>query len=316
MGRASAAACTATLITALTAFTAVGCASSVGDGKNPDRPAQDFTHSNLKGQERDLTDAEEILVEHAESILVKECMEGKGFRYWVAPRASVAERQGGGYILDDVNWARTYGYGREFEKKAEQARLADPNAAYANALPKADLVRYTKTLDGDLSKGKLSVNLPSGGTVSTTSTGCLAEAKGKLYGDTATWFRVNKIGTSLTPLYVPHLVKDPRFVKAVETWSRCMRKAGHAYASPAEIREQRHALTQGMSADRAHATEVQLAVTEATCAVKTSLGKTARALEREYRAKKLQAYSEDIAAYQRMRLAALPRAENITDSEA
>ncbi|WP_217213101.1 hypothetical protein [Streptomyces sp. AC550_RSS872] len=129
------------------------------------------------------------------------------------------------------------------------------------------------------------MDLPAGGTISTTSTGCLAEAKGNLYGDTATWFRVNKIATSLTPLYVPHLVKDPRFVKAVEAWSRCMREAGHAYASPDEIREDRHALTQGRSAARAHAAEVQLAVTEATCAVKTSLGKTARALERKYRAK-------------------------------
>lgn len=315
MGRAFAAACTVTLITALTAFTAVGCTSSVDDGPRDAHPEQDSVHRSLKGHERDLTDAEEVLVEHAESILVKKCMEGEGFRYWVAPMAGVAERQGNGYVLDDVNWARAYGYGGEFEKKAERARLADPNAAYANALPKADLVRYTKTLDGDLSKGELSVDLPSGGTVSTTSTGCLAEAKGKLYGDTASWFRVNKIATSLTPLYVPHLVKDQRFVKAVEAWSRCMRKAGHAYASPGEIREERHALTQGMSAARAHAAEVQLAVTEATCAVKTSLGKTARALEREYRAKKLQRYSEDIAAYQRMRLAALARAESITDSE-
>ncbi|WP_199551062.1 hypothetical protein [Streptomyces sp. N35] len=105
-------------------------------------------------------------------------------------------------------------------------------------------------------------------------------------------------------------------MKALEAWSRCMSEAGHAYASPAEIREKRHALTQGMSAARAHATDVRLAVTEATCAVKTLLGKTARALEREYRAKKLQRYSEDIAAYQRMKLAASARAERITGSEA
>ncbi|WP_328868723.1 hypothetical protein OHT76_00645 [Streptomyces sp. NBC_00287] len=202
------------------------------------------------------------------------------------------------------------------EKKAERARLADPNAAYANALPEADRIRYFKTLDGDLSKGELSVDLPAGGTVSTTSTGCLSDAKGKLYGDTATWFRVNKIATSLTPLYVPDLVKDQRFVKAVTAWSRCMREAGHPYTSPDDIREERHALTQGMSAKRAHATEVELAVTEATCAVETSLGKTARALEREYRATKLQRYSEDMTAYQRMRLAALARAKNIIDSEA
>ncbi|WP_199551063.1 hypothetical protein [Streptomyces sp. N35] len=134
MGRAFAAACTAMLITAVAAFTAVGCTSSVGDGKRDAHPAQGSAHGSLKGQVRDLTDAEEVLVEHAESILVKKCMEGKGFPYWVAPMASVAERQGNGYVLDDVNWARSYGYGGEFEQKAEQARPADPNAAYANSL--------------------------------------------------------------------------------------------------------------------------------------------------------------------------------------
>ncbi|MFD9502254.1 hypothetical protein [Streptomyces sp. NPDC060035] len=315
MGR-FAAACRVTMIAALTAFTAAGCANSVGDGSGAGRPEQDSALRSLKGQERDLTDAEEVLVEHAESMLVKKCMEGKGFRYWVGPMASVAERQGDGYVLDDVSWARTHGYGGELEKKAERARPADPNAAYANALPEAERIRYSKTLDGNPSKGELSVDLPAGGTVSTTSTGCLADAKGKLYGDTVTWFRVNRITTSLTPLYIPDLVKDQRLVNAVEAWSWCMREAGHPYASPDGIREERDALTQGMSAARAHATEVELAVAEATCAVKTSLGTAARTLEREYRTTMLQRYGADMATYQRMRLAALALAKNITDSEA
>ncbi|WP_372343391.1 hypothetical protein [Streptomyces sp. KL116D] len=66
--------------------------------------------------------------------------------------ASVAERQGQGFVLDDVGWARTYGYG-ELARKAERARLADPNAAYANALPQADRIRYTQALNGDMGRG-------------------------------------------------------------------------------------------------------------------------------------------------------------------
>ncbi|WP_372345551.1 hypothetical protein [Streptomyces sp. KL116D] len=99
---------------------------------------------------------------------------------------------------------------------------------------------------------------------------------------------------------------------AVKAWSRCMRQTGHRYAWPDEIREDLDGLTQGMSAGRAHATEVELAMAEATCSKETSLGTTARALEREYRATKLQDYSDQLATYQRMKLAALARAQSIT----
>ncbi|MEU0188414.1 hypothetical protein ABZ250_00825 [Streptomyces afghaniensis] len=71
------------------------------------------------------------------------------------------------------------------------------------------------------------------------------------------------------------------------------------------ISDKLYALTAGLSPARAHATEVELAVAEATCAVETSLARTARALEREYRTEKLRRYSHDIALYQRMRLTAL-----------
>ncbi|WP_372345550.1 hypothetical protein [Streptomyces sp. KL116D] len=115
-------------------------------------------------------------MERAEAVRGQGVHGGQGFRYWTVPVASVAERQGQGFVLDDVGWARTYGYGGELARKAERARLADPNAAYANALPQADRIRYTQALNGDMGRGRLSVDLPAGGTVSTSSTGCLADA--------------------------------------------------------------------------------------------------------------------------------------------
>lgn len=300
----------ACLATVIVTSTAAGCTASADAGTQSQSQSQSRSHG------RELTDAEKILVEHAEKLLVQKCMEKEGFRYWVGPMASVAERQGRGYVLNDLDWARKYGYGGQLEKKAEKSRLSDPNVAYANALPEAERIRHSKTLDGDPSTGMLSVELPAGGTIQTPRDGCWADTNEQLYGDPATWFRVKKTATSLTPLYVPDLVRDKRFVSAVKAWSRCMRAEGHAYTDPDEIREKRYALTQGLSPARAHATEVKLAVAEATCAVETSLGEMALSLEREYRSKKLQRYSRDIATYERMRLAALGRAKDVIGSEA
>ncbi|WSF14681.1 hypothetical protein OG566_01375 [Streptomyces sp. NBC_01353] len=298
----------------LMAGSIVGCAGGSGDEPRAGGPPSEA--APRPEEIRDLTTGEEILVERAERILVKRCMEGSGFTYWLRPPVSAEERAGRGFVLDDIAWARTYGYGREFEQRGEKARLSDPNAAYANGLPEPDRIRYSKTLDGDPAQGMMSVRLPSGGTVQKPRTGCWNTAGEQLYGDIAAWFRTKKTATSLTPLYVPELLKDRRLTTAVAAWARCMKKAGHAYASPDDIRAKRHSLVEGMSPRRAHATEVELAVVEATCAVETSLGRTARALESEYRAKKLQPYSEDLATYQRTRLTALARAETITGSKA
>jgi hypothetical protein len=110
---------------------------------------------------------------------------------------------------------------------------------------------------------------------------------------------------------VPDLVEDKRFTHAVEQWSTCMRRAGHDYADPPAIRRELPSLTKGLSSEKSYAVEVGLAVAEATCATGTPLADTARALDTEYRDKKLGRYATDITTYRRMALAALARAKDI-----
>ncbi|WP_329037241.1 hypothetical protein OIE71_28545 [Streptomyces sp. NBC_01725] len=307
MKRVFVSACLGTLIVAaaMTGCTAV----STADG-TADRPQSRKT--GAKTPARELTDAEQVRVERAEEHLVKKCMEREGFTYWVGRVPSVPERRSYGYVLDDVRWAEKYGYGTRLQQQAERARLNDRNIAYDNALPRAERLRYSKALDGRPSNDILSAELPGGGAIETPRRGCRADAKDRLYGDFPAWFRVEKTATNLTPLYVPELVRDKRFLGAVGAWSTCMREEGHDYADPSELREELPALVRGLSREKAHTTEVKLAVVEATCSTETSLGDTARALEDEYRDKKLKRYSDDIATYRRMGLAALARAEHIT----
>lgn len=261
---------------------------------------------------RELTHAEEALVERVEEQLVKECMEKEGFKYWPGWVESAEERQGGGYVLYDVAWARKYGYGTEIDARAEKARLADRNAAYTRALSGSELIRYNTALDGDPENGVVSVELPTGGTVQTTSGGCRAQSLGRLYGDFPAWFRAKKTAQNLTALYVPDLLKDPRFKRAVGAWADCMNEAGHPYADPPAIRAALPRLAQGMSPAAARATEVEIAVAEATCATATPLVRTGRDLDREYRDKKLAPYHDALAAHQRMNLTALARAKALT----
>ncbi|MFC7813737.1 hypothetical protein ACFUTR_03610 [Streptomyces sp. NPDC057367] len=302
----------ATLLAAtLLLFLTAGCtgAGSTDDGNRSPRVSAEAAAAP-GDHVRDLTLAEEVEVDRAEDRLVLQCMRRQGFRYWPGPVASVAERRAGGYVVDDVDWARRYGYGRSFDIAAEKARRSHPNITYANALSERERIRYSRALDGDFDD-VLTVELPSGGSVRTPREGCYAEASERLYGDHPAWFRSKKTVTSLTPLYVPKILEDQRLVTAVTAWSQCMRESGRPFESPDEIRRKRDALIRGMSEQNALESESALAVAEAECAQQTSLGKIARALEKEYREAALRDYAEESADYRQMRMTALTRARTL-----
>ncbi|MFI1952496.1 hypothetical protein ACH437_11680 [Streptomyces xinghaiensis] len=302
VGKGLAAACAGVVLTTTAVLS--GCGRADG-GAAADGPAAVRAAGTMP---RELTPAEQAVVERGEERLIESCMREKGFRYWAGRVAGAAERQGHGYVLHDVDWAERHGYGGRFAAEAEKARLADRNTAYARSLPRAELIRYNTALDGTPEQGVVSVELPAGGTVQTVRGGCLETAAERLYGDFPAWFRAKKTATGVAPLYTPGILADERFRRALRAWASCMREAGHPYAGPPEIREKLPALTRGMDAAEAHAAEVELAVAEATCATGTPLYRTARALDREYRAEKLGRYRDEIAAHRRMGLTALKRA--------
>lgn len=260
---------------------------------------------------RAITDAEQLVVDEARELLIEECMAAEGFRYWPVPVGSVEERQGSGYVLDDVGWAREHGYGTQLQDRVVAVQQNDPNHAYANALPEAERLRYSDVLDGNPSGGLLTAELPAGGTIQTPSASCVAKAKGELYGDFPAWFQAEKVATNLVGLYADNLVADERFKVALAAWSACMRDRGHDYPDPPAIRQDLARLTEGLSDGRARAVEKELAVAEATCAVReTSLVSTTRDLESEYR-DGLRQYRDDVVEYHRLQHVALEKARAV-----
>ncbi len=287
-----------------------GCSTDTRSTADTGRQHRERAVSTHGPPVRDLTPAEEVEIDRAEQDLVTQCMRREGFRYWPLPVLSVPARKVGAYVVDDVAWARQYGYGRTFDTAAQKANRDHPNITYVRALPKKERVRYSRALDGTFTD-TITIELPSGGSVRTPRGGCYAQVREQLYGDHATWFRAKKTVTSLTPLYVPRILQDERLTSTVAAWSRCMKAAGRPFQSPDAIRRERESLIRGMTESQALRSESALAVTEAECAQQTSLGKTARALEAEYRDKVARDYTEEFTAYRQMRLSALARARNL-----
>ncbi|WP_328942996.1 hypothetical protein OG259_16635 [Streptomyces sp. NBC_00250] len=300
--------------TALTGGLLLSCAppndpgeATAGGGEKRSAPAE----SNA---------SERALLDRADQLLVQRCMSRRGIPYWTVPRLSEEESRGVGYVLDDVAWAREYGYGGRLRYKELAAKRADLNLIHRGKLTGQRLTEYTDALYGGPDTPVLSVNVPSGGTISSRLGGCHGTALEELYGDRATWFRVDKIAANLTPLYAAELRSDPRFRSAVTAWSRCMRSAGHPYPDPAaahgaaaKATAPDAGTTPGSSDERrAFAAEVRLAVAEATCAVNSGLGKTGRALETEYRNKLDGVYLDALAEHAGIERRALARARDIT----
>lgn len=257
---------------------------------------------------RELTGAERIQLDQAEQRLIRTCMARQGFPYWVRAPLTADEQRVFGFVVDDVGWARRYGYGGLVQRQVLAQRAHDPNRIHRESLSPDARAKYTDALAGGPRTKPLTASLPAGGTVKTMIGGCEAEAQTGLYGDRAAWFRLDKVATNLQPLYVHDLISDSRFTTALKAWSRCMHGKGHRYSSPAEIRSALPGLTEGLDSAAFLAAEVRLAVPEAECARASGLADTARSLQQHY----LGPYAADLAAHGRMELAALDRARKIT----
>ncbi|MEV7690981.1 hypothetical protein ACFW1F_31135 [Streptomyces bungoensis] len=296
---------------AAAAVALTGCGSGAGTGR-PAAPAGSTAA-------RDLTYAEDLRVSDAEQRLVQRCMARHGFRYWEERTLTLEESRPLGYVQDDVGWARAHGYGSRIAAKEDRARLHNPNSAYRAALPAPRRSGYDTALDGGRSAELLRTRAPGGGTVAKQYGGCTGEAERRLYGDPATWFRLDTTAGNLRPLYVGRLLKDRRFTAAVHAWSRCMARVGHPFPDPAAAR--RAALGPGARPTRAgeataYAAETNIAVADAGCARRVSLAAVGRAREAHYVGRLPARYTATLDAYRRLRQQALRRAERIVPARA
>jgi hypothetical protein len=281
-----------------------GCA----DTENTPRPAVDLPAAQTNAP---LTDAEQLRISDAQQRLIGTCMRRQGFEFWEAERLSLAESRTLGYVLDDVGWAREYGYGSRLQAEDAATRAANPNLAYRKTLSEQRRHAYDKALDGGLDVPVISVEIPGGGTVSKQMGGCVAESEKKLYGDPREWFRAEKTSGHLRSLYVPKVLADRRFTAAQDAWSRCMKKAGYDYKDPGASRQAAIARSDLAAQPKAFAAERKLAVADATCARAAHLRSIGEERERHYVAQLRDRYGDALDTHFRLQHQALDRARKI-----
>ncbi|WP_435055129.1 hypothetical protein [Micromonospora aurantiaca (nom. illeg.)] len=244
----------------------------------------------------------------ATQALIRDCMQRRGFRYWPVPRQPVPELREFPYVLDDVSYARRHGYGTALERRLQETMAADPNARYVRDLPPERGAAAVRAVNGDPGEpDALRATLPAGGVLRRSSHSCTSEAERQLYRDLPGWYRVTRITDNLAGLRVGRVLADPRYADGVRAWRRCMRAAGHDSADPASARASTPEPTSGSVTPG----EIRLAVSEATCATRTGLGRLARRLDAEHRRALDRQFHTEVAERLRLEAAALPRARAV-----
>ncbi|MDQ0955407.1 hypothetical protein QFZ24_009330 [Streptomyces phaeochromogenes] len=267
------------------------------------------TASPPAGGAQPLTDAEQLRISDAQQRLIGTCMKRQGFEFWEAERLSLEESRTLGYVLDDVGWARKYGYGSRLRAKDAAARASNPNLAYRKSLSEQRRQTYDKALDGGVDVPVIAVEIPGGGTVRKQMGGCVAESEKKLYGDPREWFRAEKTAGHLRSLYVPRVLTDQRFSAAQKAWSRCMKKAGYVYKDPGASRQSAIAQSDRAAEPKVFEAERELAVADATCARDTDLRPIGEERESHYIAQLRDRYGEALDTHSRVQHQALDRAK-------
>lgn len=298
------------VVTVVTAAAATGCTEDTDTGK----PGSATTAAR-QARPQPLTWQQELRVDDAQQRLTKQCMNRQGFDYWEDRTLTLRESRPVRYVQDDVEWARTYGYGGQLDAKNQKVRESNPIGTYRQSLSASRRAAFDIALDGGDDARMLTAPLLGGsGEIRKRIGGCTEEAERKLYGDPAEWFRTGKVATGLNGLYGEDLMKDRRLTAAITAWSRCMKKEGQSYKDPQAARDAVRVNTSRLGearADEAFAAERKTAVADATCARETSLRSVASARETYYEDRLRDRYGKDVDTYRRLGQQAYDRAVRI-----
>jgi hypothetical protein len=213
----------------------------------------------------------------AEDALIDECMAAKGFRYLADRYDSTSgtgaqssldleERRRDGFGLFRAHSGDTAAPKREISAAEQYVRRLSPErrAAYSRAMMGAGDARQT-------------IGLPGGSTVSFPADGCLADARGRLFGDVLTWARVANVPETLDNRIAEQIGTDPAYVEALKAWRTCMRDRGYEYEEPVDsYRDLKERYQKEGSSQRLRAEEVAVAVADAECAQRARIPSAVR----------------------------------------
>ena len=247
--------------------------------------------------------ADENTLDLAEQLLTRGCMGKAGFEYFIVPQNEVPDNKDFPYVLTDVAWARKHGYGTDIQ---HELQVADRNRSYFATLSAARK-RAASVAEYGPSPTGVTAKMPDGPVYTHSQQGCQASAERSLYGDLQTWFQAKMFALDLDEMKVDKVKADARYTAATAAWAACMKDAGHPFENPDKLR----ASLPDTDETKPTASEVQLAVTEATCGNSTGLAKVVATLDAEYTTRLDQTYASEVDKHRQLELAALPAARDM-----
>lgn len=252
-----------------------------------------------------LTDAELDRLFDAEQLLTRDCARKAGFSYWPLVRRPVPELRDFPYGVDDVDWAKRYGYGLGLETKFREISANHPNQKYLDSLPAERRQLFAAVLNGPAPVG-LEARDADGRRVTHSDKGCVSEAQRSLYGDLPGWYRATRATSGLPRIRADRILSDRSFAPLVSAWSGCMKKAGFDFKAPVESARVMSRRT-GVPA----AEETRTAVAEAECLRTSGLGAAAKAADERISAEQQQQFGPQLDAERRLQRAALATAAEV-----
>jgi hypothetical protein len=238
----------------------------------------------------------------ADQALIKACMSSNGFEYWTQPKPVRPPEVQFPYGIDNLAWAKANGFGAALFSKIT------PNERYVSGLIQPKQNRYDLDLNGPGPSGPgVAVTLPTGEVLGHSSSGCVAEADRKLFGNYQGWFRISSQYQDLNDVIVGRVLQNRVYDAAVLKWSSCMSSHGDTYASPAQAMQS--FLTAKPAKSRA--LEKTVAESEVICGDQVGLFRIANRLANEIREVVDHQYAIIVHSNNRYDDAALSRASKI-----
>jgi hypothetical protein len=211
--------------------------------------------------------ARKHVLDLAEEELVKQCMTARGHIYqpFVPPLLAGSDEE----RMVDLPRRRTEGYG-----------LAPDQPPPPNPAPNANEPDYQQALFGD-DQHHQEHSLPNGSRHSYPTTGCVAESRAALYGDTQRWARTVMNPQIYNNTILARVENAPELRDATARWASCMAAAGHHHITPEAARNatvaayDRHGSTQPVRQQ-----EITTAVADGECALSADVPLTELRLRR------------------------------------
>ncbi|MET8341069.1 hypothetical protein ABZV14_45585 [Streptosporangium canum] len=247
----------------------------------------------------------------AQEELVQRCMKKRGFTYVQNPSSAtdVAPTLGEDPYGLTVEQAQRTGY-----KSAENAgdSPGEVDRSGISKLSEEEQKRWGEAFFGRDDAPEIKADLPGGGRVGTTSEGCLAEAREKLYGSLSDYVKLTYLAGNLPIRARREASSDADMTRIDSAWSSCMASKEHSGLKNPDAARGRSLESHrrlGIGSDEARAQEISLAVADAECEKTTDYAAQRIRIEDRYYEKMLQKFAKELTDARKMNASALLHAK-------